>query len=220
MCLMHHAHRTAPCAIRDVGVCLYACVRVVICVHRGRRTYVIAYVRARWHCRGVSVFVCTRVYVYRWTHMCDCNLLHVRTCICVCNILRVLSALPHTATHCNTPQHTAPHCTTLHHAAPRCTRLPQLQHSPADCNRLQQNTTHCNTLQHTATHCNTLQHTATYCNTLQHTATHCSTLQHTATHYTTHMTSPHFRTHPPPLIPAQPVDKECVPHPVAHCAYS
>ena len=170
---------------------------IVICLYRGRRTYVNAYVRAHWLCRGVSVFVCTRVYVHRWTHMCVCNMLHVRTCICVRNILRVLSALPHTATHCKTLQDTARHCTTLHHTTPDCIRLHQtapdctrLQHSPADCNKLQQTTTHCNTL------------------------------QHTATHYTTHMTSPHPRTHPPPLIPAQPVDKESAQHLVAHCAYS
>ena len=48
----------------------------------------------------------------------------------------MLSALQHTATHCNTLQHTATHCNTLQHTA-----------------------AHCSTLQHTATHCNTLQHT-------------------------------------------------------------
>ena len=50
-----------------------------------------------------------------------------------------LSALQHTATHCNTLQRTATHCNTWHCIYP-----------------------HCNTLQRTAAHCNTLQRTATH----------------------------------------------------------
>jgi len=50
-----------------------------------------------------------------------------------------LSALQHTATHCNTLQRTATHDTVFIRTA-----------------------THCNALQHTATHCNALQHMTLY----------------------------------------------------------
>jgi len=36
---------------------------------------------------------------------------------CDCKALHVVSALLHTAIHCNTLHHTAPHCTTLQHLA-------------------------------------------------------------------------------------------------------
>jgi len=73
-----------------------------------------------------------------------------------------VSALQHTATHCNTLQHTATHCTQLHE------RRGYDDSWWASC------ATH--SLQHTATHCHALQHTAS-------TATHCNTLQHTAPSY-------------------------------------
>ena len=85
---------------------------------------------------------------------------------------KIVKALQHTATHCNTLQHTATHCNTSHTPLYK-KQTPQVA------------ATHCNTLQHTThptlqktqdpSRCNTLQHTATRCNTLQHTATHCNT---------------------------------------------
>jgi len=99
---------------------------------------------------------------------------------------KIVKALQHTATHCNTLQHTATHCNTLQHTAthptPHSTKSKRLK-----------------SLQHTATLCNTprippykkhkTQVAATHCNTLQHAATHCNTLQHTATHHTSHPTT-------------------------------
>jgi len=84
-----------------------------------------------------------------------------------------VTALQHTATHCNKLQHTATHRlqpTATHnvHTAIRANKeawKPVLSHVSHD---MQQTATHCNTLQLTATNCNKLPHAATRCNTLQH----------------------------------------------------
>ena len=89
------------------------------------------------------------------------SLLHL-----MCHLLRSVSFVDHTATHCNVPQHTAILFESqvsfdMHAYLLICASIAPHVHTAT-------HSAHCNTLQHTATHCNTLQHTATHCNTLQH----------------------------------------------------
>ena len=66
------------------------------------------------------------------------------------------SALPHSATHCNTLQRTATLCNTLQRK--RTSKYSGFcMTAVVDGSALQHCATHCNTLQHSATPCNTLQ---------------------------------------------------------------